>query len=217
MALEKAKIVIKEGPDKDKEIPVMFNPSEYKISKSVNYNTQDVKKTDDKPIVYKNGNPANLDVELFFDCDMKYNSKEEKISEQNVKKYTDRILKLLVPLSATDSTPGVPPTCQFAWGDFIFVGYISSATQTFTRFNQKGIPIRATVNLTIMEKPEDTSNNITDATLAKYGDINTSTSDELCNAAKTPEEWRKIAEQKGILNPRLKDDSSSRPKVQTKK
>lgn len=210
MALEKAKIIIKDGPDKDKEIPVMFNPSEYKISKRVNYNTQNVQGKKDKPISYKNGDPASLELELFFDCDMKYNSKEETVAEQNVRKYTDRILKLLIPVSSDEKSPGVPPTCQFAWGTFIFVGYISSANQSFTRFTQEGVPVRATVNLTIMEKPDDTANSITDATLKAYGDIETSSNDELCNQGKTPSEWRTIAKAQGILNPRA-TQSSNRP------
>lgn len=210
MALEKAKIVIREGPDKDKEIPVMFNPSEYKISKSVNYNTQNVQGTKDKPITYKNMEPASFEVELFFDCDMKYNSKKEKIAEQNVRKYTDRILKLLSPVK-TSKGAIVPPICLFMWGKFLFVGYISSATQTFTKFTQEGIPIRATVNLTFMEKANGISNNITDKTLKQYGDIEKGGNDELCNKSRTPAEWRKIAEKQGILNPRS-SDSSSRPK-----
>lgn len=199
MALQKAKIIVisSKKSNKEKTIPVMFNPSEYKISKNVNYNTTNIQGKQSKKIIYKNGEPATLSLELFFNCDVKYNAKQELKSEENVRKYTERILRLLIP-----DESGQPPTCKFIWGKFTFVGYVSSATETFTRFTQEGIPIRATVSLTIIEKPDDTSNNRSDADIESYGSIEANETEVLCNRGKRPDEWRKIAESEGILNPR---------------
>lgn len=199
MALQKAKIVVisSKKSNKEKTIPVMFNPSEYKITKNVNYETTNIQGQKSKKVSYKNGQPTTLNIDLFFNGDVKYTAKEELKSEENVRKYTERILELLTP-----DESGHPPICKFIWGKFTFVGYISSATETFTRFTQDGIPIRATVNLTIMEKPDDISNKRSEKDFESYGDLESNNTEVLCNQGKTPDQWRKIAESKGILNPR---------------
>ncbi|CAI3629085.1 MULTISPECIES: hypothetical protein [Clostridium] len=199
MALQKAKIIVisSNKSNEEKTIPVMFNPSEYKITKNVNYKTTNIQGQKSKKINYKNGEPSTLNVDLFFNGDVKYTAKEELKPEENVRKYTERILELLIP-----DKDGYPPTCKFIWGKFTFVGYISSATETFTRFTQDGIPIRATVNLTIMEKPDDLTNKRTEKDYESYGKLELKNTDTICNQGKTPDQWRKIAESKGILNPR---------------
>ena len=199
MALQKAKIIVisSDKSNDEKTIPVMFNPNEYKISKNVNYNTTNIQGRKSKKISYKNGDPATLSLDLFFDGDVKYTAKEELKEAENVRKYTERILDLLVP-----GENGHPPICKFIWGKFTFVGYISSATETFTKFTQEGIPIRATVSLTIMEKPDDKSNKRSEKDYKSYGELDLKYTDALCNQGKNPAQWRKIAESKGILNPR---------------
>lgn len=199
MALQKAKIIVISSTKKndEKTIPVMFNPNEYKISKNVNYSTTNIQGKKSKKISYKNGEPATLSLDLFFNGDVKYTAKEELKEEENVRKYTERILDLLIP-----GEDGHPPICKFIWGKFTFIGYISSATETFTKFTQEGTPIRATVNLTIMEIPDENNNRRSEKDYDSYGKLDLKYTDAICNQGKTPDQWRKIAESKGILNPR---------------
>lgn len=211
--MEKAKIEVLKDNKTEEVIPVMFNPSEYKINKTVNYATSEVQGKDPKPIVYKNGNPATLNVQLFFDYDIRYSSDGERSSndKRDVRKYTERILRLLKP--ENDGKKGLqhPPKCKFIWGTFSFEGYVSSANQSFTRFTNEGVPVRATVDLTFTEIPDSIGNNKDKKEiLRQYGAIKVNWQEELCTQTKSPENWRKIAEGAGILNPRT-DGKSNRP------
>lgn len=203
--LQKAKIIVVENRSDIKEILVMFNPSEYKISKNVNYNKNNVQSQDTQDPMYGNGECAELDLVLFFDCDLKYknnNDSKNEIKAHDVRKYTERIMSLMKP-----GENQKPPLCDFIWGSFSFRGYISSVTQSFTRFTQEGIPIRAEVNLKFIEQSKKESNNKNE--FKKYGEIETykeETESQLCNIAykllNSPNEWRKIADKMGINNPR---------------
>lgn len=211
--MQKAKIEIVKKGKVEGNIPVMFNPNEYKINKTVNYATNDIQGKDSKTTVYKNGNPATLTVQLFFDCDMRYSSNGEKSSKDknDVRKYTERILALLIPEKPTGNELPQPPECKFVWGTFNFFGYVSSATQSFTRFTKEGVPVRATVDLTFTEISDSTANNKTKKDIQKqYGTPKVNWQEELCTQTKTPENWRKIAESAGILNPRT-EGKSNRP------
>ena len=211
--MEKAKIQVLRKNKAEEVIPVMFNPSEYKISKSVNYSESDVQGKEIKTTIYKNGNPATLNVQLFFDYDIRYSSDGEKSSKdkRDVRKYTERILALLKPEKDTKKGLPHPPKCKFTWGTFSFYGYVSSANQSFTRFTNEGVPVRATVDITFTEIPDSTENNKDKKDIEKqYGAIKVNWQEELCTQTKSPENWRKIAEGAGILNPRT-DGKNNRP------
>lgn len=108
-----------------------------------------------------------------------------------------------------DSELHAPPVCQFIWGTFLFQCIIVGSTKKFTMFLPEGIPVRATLNLTLKEyrdvdiqiKETDTHS----ADLTKTWTI--SQGESLWSIAAreygTPADWRLIAEANEIDNPRI--------------
>ncbi|WP_459481113.1 CIS tube protein [Clostridium saccharoperbutylacetonicum] len=185
MALAKALIEIVSNKD---VIPVMFNPNEYKINKQVNYGNIEVQSIQSKMLTYQNGNPRTLSVELFYDMDLCY----ELVSgshEDGVKKYADKIMQLTI-LGKDE----MPPLCSFKWGNLIFTGYVTSVDESFTRFNSQGIPIRAVINVSMIENyvPED-NNSIQNLA---------GTLDDLYSMMENSIDWRKVVAQIDVMNPR---------------
>ncbi|MCP5106295.1 MAG: LysM peptidoglycan-binding domain-containing protein, partial [bacterium] len=53
-----------------------------------------------------------------------------------------------------DSELHAPPVCVFVWGDFSFECIIERVTKKFTMFRENGIPVRATLSVTLKEYKE---------------------------------------------------------------
>lgn len=195
MSLTKAEIEIYDE-EKSKTInviPIMFNPSEYKISKQAHYDKDDIFAGYSQITGYSSIQPKTLSLELFFNYEEGYSNLISDFDNEGVSKYTDELLKL------TDrKDDNQLPCCIFKWGKLSFKGYVTSIDENFTRFNEQGIPIRAVVNLTIEEKIDikNSKNKLKDKSTFNYVD-------NLCDLADNPEEWRKLAKKMQILNPRL--------------
>lgn len=190
MALVKAEI---ENLVTNETITVRFNPSQYKISKQVNYGNIEIQSIEAKMLTYQSGEPKTLSLELFFDMDNKYKLKKDN-NENGVKAYTEEIMKL-----TSCENNDCPPLCRFKWGNFIFTGYVNTVEESFTRFDNQGIPIRAVINLSMIEsyaekKYESKFENKTE------GVVNTA--QDLYNVLQNPLEWREAAQKLGIINPR---------------
>jgi nucleoid-associated protein YgaU len=116
----------------------------------------------------------------------------------------------LAAFSRIDRDLQRPPVVQVTWGkapvgsDFPFTGVITSLTQTFVLFSSEGKPLRANVDVTLLEylNPE-MDKRLTDPELTTYC---IKRGDTLANisAAKygDPTQWRRIAEANGLDDPR---------------
>jgi hypothetical protein len=146
--LERAKINVLDGPDANTVIDVCFNPKEYDLDKSVQYD-QSKSFSDAPEPEFKAPQPMTLTVTLQFD------SYEERVSVRD--KWVRRIEKLtmmgVVELkkNATkdDKKNARPPMILFVWGRFSFKGVVTKLTQKYTMFLSDGTPVRAECNLTI--------------------------------------------------------------------
>jgi nucleoid-associated protein YgaU len=140
MGLEKATIQ-RYDPDTGElgsEIKVLFNPTEYRLSKSNQFAEVAIPGLEAPPIQFVRGAARALSMQLFFDT-----------YEQggDVRDYTDQVIELL----AIDPDLHAPPVCLFSWGDLIFVGVLERAEQRFSLFFSDGTPARATVDVTFKE------------------------------------------------------------------
>src|SRR5207237_3441069 len=99
MALEKAQII---NVDKNDTLDVLFNPKEFSIQKSVQWEPHKAPGLDLPEQEFTSGNPSVLSVELFFDT---YEDKK------SVHEYTDK-LKALALVNADKHRP---PQVQFNW------------------------------------------------------------------------------------------------------
>ena len=195
-------------PVEGKSFKVLFNPTEYSVSKTVNWGSGDEedKESDRRfnapAVSFKGGGRRRLTLNLFYDV-------TEPINEKNigdVREETNR----LVTLTRIDRNLKQPPVVQVSWGDapsgsdFPFTGAIDNLEQTFTLFTQDGRPVRANVRVTLLEflDPE-LDQRETDPELTRYL---VKRGDRLSTIAAAvygdPFRWRIIAEANALDDPR---------------
>jgi hypothetical protein len=193
MGLDKAQLL---NLDKNVTLDVLFNPKEYSIQKSVQWEPHKAPGLDSPEQQFTSGNPAVLSVELFFDT---YESKEDL-----KKKHTDPLLSL----AYVDATLHRPPLVAFKWGSVQFKGVVESLSLRFTMFLPSGLPCRAVANLQIKEaksakeqveeKPRESPDHTKRRTL-KHGETLALLAHEEYD---DPAEWRRIADANGISDPK---------------
>jgi nucleoid-associated protein YgaU len=137
-----------ENLDTGDRISVLFNPKEYRISKSNSWQRARTTGANLPSTTFSNGQPATMTVELFFDT---YETK------MDVRRYTNKIAKLM-EVSIREEGEGKklrPPKVKFHWGlSWSFKAVITYMTQNYTLFLPTGTPVRATVDVTF-EQIED--------------------------------------------------------------
>ena len=205
-----------------KKIYVLYNPESYVLERSAQYSEAPGLNSNAPSIQFVHGSTQTLTMELFFDT---FNSGAEvggtfmdklqfaankflpSVAKLDVRDYSSKIYDLMI----IDRSTHVPPLLRIEWSSLQFEGHLVSCSQKFTKFNESGTPVRATLNVTFKEYMEP--GKIAEMTpkespdTAKYrtvhqGDSLWSFSAKeygLCSS------WREIATANGIENPRLLD------------
>ena len=192
MALEKAQLI---DVDKNDTFSVLFNPKEFSVQKSVQWEPHKAPGLDLPEQEFTSGNPAVLSVELFFD------SYEEK---KDVHVYTDKVQAL----TKVNSDKHRPPMVMFSWGKVKFKGVVESLTIRYTMFLSNGCACRATASLTIKEAKtakeqlEQNPRNSPDHTKRRTLKMGETLSLIAHEEYDDPAEWRRIADANGISDPK---------------
>ena len=193
-------------------VPCLFNPKELSVEKSNQYAEVNIPGLASPVFQFVRGNARSVTMDLFFD------TYEEGI---DVRIFTDRItgwdagsMFSSLPGSAKglmdiDSELHAPPVCLFIWGAFVFQCIIERVSKRFTMFLPLGIPVRATLSVTLKEyrevdiqvkelglhSPDQTKSwtvkqgdSLWSIAVQEYGD---------------PADWTLIAGANGIDNPRV--------------
>ena len=191
--LEKAKLM---NVDKGTSQDVLFNPKEYSVQKSVQWEPHKAPGLDTPEHEFTSGNPSVLNVELFFDT---YEEKKDVRTE-----HTEKILGL----AAVNEDKHRPPKVMFTWGGFTFKGVVESLSLRYTMFLPDGKPCRATANLSIKEaqtakeqleaKPRNSPDHTKRRTLKQGETLALIAHEEYDD----PGEWRRIADANGIMDPK---------------
>jgi LysM repeat protein len=125
--------------DTGQEIRVRYNPNQYSLDQSNQFNEIAIPGRSAPIMQYNHGNPRTLAMELFFDT---YEQ------QTDVRDYTDLIYGLL---SLSAKRPA-PPICTFVWGNgCAFRGVLERVSGKFTLFLADGTPVRATLNVSFKE------------------------------------------------------------------
>ncbi len=139
-------------------VECQFNPSELTVTRSTNWEGKPVPERDFPRTEFKGGNAATYTLNLFFDAYATDDYKTTKPSPRNIRKDINNLMAMglrtygySVPLSYPYL--GEPPSIIFVWGGVkLFRAVMTSISVTYTMFDDKGIPIRATANCTFMEQ-----------------------------------------------------------------
>lgn len=139
---KRAEFVVQGGSQE--RIPVQFNPVSLQLSVT---NTMEDKGKDKKQYVSKS--TAKLTMDLVFDTTH---------SGQDVRIDTEKIVRLMKP---DEQNKNAPPVVLFDWGTFKFKGIVESYKETIDFFSPTGVPLRASVNLSLsqQEKVFDSNRN----------------------------------------------------------
>jgi hypothetical protein len=195
MALVKAQLSTVDANNKT-SVDALFNPKEYSIQKSVQWEPHKAPGLDLPEQQFTSGNPSVLTVELFFDT---YETKDDVKT-----KFTDDLLKM----ATVDGDLHRPPKVLFSWGSQKFTGVIESLSLRYTMFLPSGNPCRAVANVQIKEaksaaeqveeNPRNSPDHSKRRTLKNGETLALLAHEEYDD----PAEWRRIADANGIDDPK---------------
>ena len=184
-------------------VEVMYNPREFTIDSSTQFQRSTMPGLQTPVTQFVSGQTQTLSLDLFFDS---YEARTD------VREYTAKVTNLL----KIHSDIHAPPVCRFKWGvplsletGVLFQGVFDKVTQKFTMFLDSGMPVRATLSVSISEYrtiAEQTRNikfkssDRTKVRVLKQGDqLWYLAVQEYGDAS----QWRLIADANNIENPRL--------------
>ena len=149
-----AKAVIVRSGGSVEQIPVQFNPAEYRITNRGSI-SEKVRRKSDEPTMNFNGKPYDtMSVKLYFDCD-EITSVASMVSGAvsmitgGEDKDITKTIKKITSLTEIDGETHQIPVAAFVWGATQFIGYVESVVVSYTMFDKMGKPLRAVVDLSM--------------------------------------------------------------------
>jgi len=193
-------------------VPCLFNPKELSVEKSNQFAEVNIPGLSSPVFQFVRGNARSVTMDLFFDTyelgtDVRIFT--DRITGWDAGSMLSKLPGIAKGLMDIDSNLHAPPVCLFIWGTFIFQCIIERVTKRFTMFLPEGIPVRATLSVTLKEYREVDVQvkeiSVLSADLTKRWAV--AQGDSLWSIAAReygdPEDWRLIAEANEIDNPRI--------------
>jgi hypothetical protein len=175
-------------------IPVMFNPPEYRIEKTNQYAEIGIPGLGSSLLQFVRGSAQSLSMELFFDS-----------SDRGVD--VRAVTELVVGLTSLNPQTHAPPRLMFVWGTLIFPCVLESVSQQFTYFNAAGMPLRATLAVTLkaLDTLQDLLSSLPFESADRTKGYVMKAGDSLQGVAgreyDDPRQWRLIATASNVDNP----------------
>lgn len=133
------------------QVPCLFNPAQLQVSRSNEWAGDNRPGRGVPTLRFTGSNSGSISLSLFFDTTS---------DGTPVTRYTGKVLGLMdidpsLP-GSNESTGNVrPPYVTFHWGDLhSFKAVVTSAELTFTYFSSSGVPLRATMSLSLLQYEE---------------------------------------------------------------
>lgn len=129
-----------------------FNPTQVSLSRRANWTYTPAAAVRDAAMPeFMGSEPREMSLEIFLD-------RSTKPTSNDVLKNVEQLLECCEATSQSinDDQPS-SPWVKFSWGSFDtahFTAYVTEVQATYTLFNPTGIPIRATVQLSLHEIPQ---------------------------------------------------------------
>lgn len=192
--------------------PCLFNPTELSVEKSNQFAEVNIPGLSSSVLQFVRGNSRTVSMDLFFDTyELKTDVRllTDRVTGWDAGSMFSQLPDVAKGLMDIDSDLHAPPVCQFVWGAFVFQCIIERVSKRFTLFLPEGIPVRATLGVTLKEYREvETqvkelallSSDLTKRHVVTQGDsLWFIAAKEFGN----PADWREIADANQIGNPRL--------------
>ena len=185
------------------EIECMFNPTEYRLTQTLNVSRNQTPAKDGGTPEFSGTNAMTLTTQLFFD---NFGAMQGDVTPK-----ITTLLSWTHPTAASmDKKKPCPPLVSFKWGGnpqlANFSGFLKSVVVNYTIFRKDGTPVQAKVDITIEGQPETiggqnpTSHSINSRRVHTMIEGDTLQSVAYAELGK-PGYWRAIAELNGIDDP----------------
>ena len=206
--------------DNSETIEVLYNPQSYTRSKEVHYRPVPALGADAPVVQYMGGGMETLSFELFFDSVSSGSEVGGSFGDRltfagnsllptiagliDVRDYTRKVTDLM----SIDEDLHRPPELKVEWASLQFRGFLAQCEQRFTRFDEKGRPVRAFLNCVFIEHRDIdklyVANPLNSPDTTKYHTIRQGDSLWALAAHEygDPGQWRAIADANGLANPR---------------
>lgn len=176
-------------------ITLLFNPTEYQLQKTNNFAEIAIPGLETPPLQYVRGSAQKLTTELLLDT---------SDTLEDVRERTDALQSLM----KIEGEIHAPPIVRLVWDGDVFLGVVESLNVTFVLFTPEGVPLRAKIGITLIEyrTVEDQvaetprhSPDVAKSHVVRRGD---SLASIAALAYNDPTQWRVIAANNGIEDPR---------------
>jgi hypothetical protein len=182
--------------ERQRRIPLRFNPTDYKLSKSNTFAEITIPGLETPPIQYVRGGSETLTVQALVDT---------SDTLENVRtSYVDAVRNLMRP----DSREHAPPIVRFVWDEAVFTGVLEKLDVNYVLFHSDGVPLRAQLDITLKEyrtaaqqvaEAPRSSPTVEKSYVVRRGDTLSSIS---AAVYRRPDAWRELARANGISDPR---------------
>ena len=135
--LAKARLEIEVPTVPDPVIPLRFNPTEYRLQKTNEFQDIPIPGLEAPPVQFIRGGTEKLSVDVLLDTtDSLLDVRSEYVNK-------------LSSLMRMKSELHAPPIVRFIWDSAIFRGVLDSLTITYELFTEGGIPLRAKAEMSL--------------------------------------------------------------------
>lgn len=181
-------------------VEVQFNPLTLKVTYTNQLSNGD--QPGGSPKQFVGQSTTKMSLELWFDS---------TDDQSDVRLKTGKIAYFITPKADTqEGNKKIAPRVQFSWGTFLFSGFIDSMDENIEFWSEKGVPLRASMTLSLSEQAfqfgregdalGDALANLR-AVLPRAGQ----TLQEIAMRYRAGKRWQDIGAANGVENPRMLD------------
>jgi len=177
-------------------VPLRFNPTTYQVKKTQTFAEIPIPGLSSPPLQWVRGGAETLSFKALVD------------TTDTLQSVDEAFVNGLRGLLDRDADLHAPPIAAFLWGNRKFVGVLDGIDVTYQLFDERGVPLRAEVTITLKEyRPVDvqfsqdrsSSSTVEKTYLVRRGDTITGIA---AAVYRDPSRWRELAVANGITDPR---------------
>jgi Contractile injection system tube protein len=185
--------------------PVQFNPATLKVTYSNQKAGGD--QPAGSPVQFVGKGSTKLTLELVFDT-THLEEKGTGGAPPDVRAETVKVFNLMKPTQKGQGKKAkfIPPGVRFHWGSFLFEGVVDSMDENLEFFSSSGVPMRATVSLSLSQQDLQFQTRGGDAEAAgtsPFEEARAKDSVQQMAAKAGNPHWKPVALANGIENPRM--------------
>lgn len=137
-------------------IPVQFNPETLKVTYANQVDLPGTDKTETASTQFVGKGTTKLTVQLWFDVSSVIPTELQRFlsARKDVRLLTEKVAYFIKPKKVEGSKPEryLPPALSFIWGSFRFDGIMESLEETLEFFSPDGVPLRASMSLSLSQQ-----------------------------------------------------------------